>query len=137
MQPATESLAAIVSSNGRKDAATRPVPFPSEGGILGISKHLAQSLGRARFIETQRVSTLAPKQPTVTGKEDRSAAARCRANRHEFAIAFPEPDPPDKRKRPPRANREAPAFFGTWAAADSAYSNEELRSSAPAIWGRP
>lgn len=123
MQPATESLAAIVSSNGRKDAATRPVPFPSEGRILGISRQLGQSLGQARFIETQRASTAAPKRLTVEGKEGWSAATRCRSNKHELGVAIPEPDPPDKRKRPPRANRD--------------YPNEELCSSAPAIWGRP
>lgn len=137
MQPATEPLAAIVSSNRRKDVATRPMPFPSEGRILGVSRHLGRSLGQARFIETQGVSASTPNQLIVKGKEGRSAAARCRANHHEFGVVIPDPEPPDKRKRPPRANREAPAFLGTWAAADSAYPNEELRSSAPAIWGRP
>lgn len=136
MQAAAESLAAIVSSNELKDAATRPVPFPSEERILGLSRHLGRSLGQARFIETQGVSTPPPKRLTVEGKEGSSAATRCRFNKHEFGVAIPEPDPPDKRKRP-RANREAPAFFGTWAAADSAYPNEELRSSAPVMWGRP
>lgn len=137
MQPATEPLAAIVSSNGLKDAGTRPTPFPSEGRNLGVSKHLGQSLGQARFIETQSVSASTPKRLTVKCEEGWSAAARSRANDYEFGVVIPEPDPPDKRKRPPRANREAPAFFGTWAAADSAYPNEKLRSSTPAKWGRP
>lgn len=100
MQAAAESLAAIVSSNELKDAATRPVPFPSEERILGLSRHLGRSLGQARFIETQGVSTPPPKRLTVEGKEGSSAATRCRFNKHEFGVAIPEPDPPDKRKRP-------------------------------------
>lgn len=51
MQPATESLAAIVSSNGRKDAATRPVPFPSEGSEFKTIKLLGMSLGKWPCIE--------------------------------------------------------------------------------------
>lgn len=115
---------------------TTQVALPSEGRILGFSRHLGRSLGRARFIETQRVSTPAPKRIRVEGKEGRSAATPFRSNKHEFCVTIPEPDPPDKRKRPPRANREARAFFGTWAAANSAYSNEELRSSVVTMWGR-
>lgn len=115
---------------------TTQVALPSEGRILGISRHLGRSLGQARFIETQGVSTSAPKRLTAEGKVGSSPATRYDPTKHEFAVAIPEPDPPDKRKRPPRANREAPAFFGTWAAANSAYLNEELRSSVVTMWGR-
>ncbi len=115
---------------------TTQVALPSEGRNLGVSKYLGQSLGQARFIETQAVSASAPKRVTVKGKEGWSAGARCRANHHEFGVVIPEPEPPDKRKRPPRANREAPAFLGTWTAANSAYPNEKLRSSVAALWGR-
>lgn len=103
MQPATESLAAIVSSNGRKDAATRPVPFP----------------------ETQRVSSPVPKQ------EGWPASARNPSVSRKIAQGIADPDPPDKRRRPPRANRRALVFVGTWAAANPNYANAELRSSAP------
>lgn len=115
---------------------TTQVALPSEGRILGISRHLGRSLGQTRFIENQRVSTPAPKRLTLEGKDGSDLATHYRSNKYEFAVAIPEPDPPDKRKRPPRANREAPAFFGTWAAANSAYPNEELRSSVVTMWGR-
>lgn len=135
MQPAIRSPAMVTSSSRRMDAVTRQVPFPSEGRILGISMHLGRILSQPPFIEPQRVSAPAPKRIAVEGKESSSATTPCRANKHEFGVAIPEPDPPDKRKRPPRANREAPAFFSTWAAANSPYPNEKLRSSAPAAWG--
>lgn len=66
-----------------------------------------------------------------------SSSLKCAwSPKRESAKSSIDPDPPDKRKRPPRANREAPAFFGTWAAANSAYPNEELRSSVITMWGR-
>lgn len=36
--------------------------------------------------------------------------------KREFAEPAVDPDPPDKRRRPPRANWEAPVFVDTWAA---------------------
>lgn len=123
MQPATESLAAIVSSNERKDAATRPVPFPSEGRNYRSSKSLGPSLGNTRFIETQRLSSLVPKNWFASAGDPSTS--------RKFAEGVAEADPPDKRRRPPRANRRALVFVGTWAAANPEYANAALRSSAP------
>lgn len=103
------------------------VAVPSEGRNLSITRRLGRSLGQARFIETQCVSNPVPKQEGWCV----SAPAT-----DQFAEGIAEPDPPDKRRRPPRANRRALVIVFTWAAADPEYANAELRSST-SLTGRP